>query len=121
MKTYKDIDSYIADFPEEVQVLLEKVRATIRKTIPKATEVISYGIPTFKLEKNIVHFAGYKNHIGFYPGASPLVKFKSKLKKYKTAKGSIQFPLTDPIPYDLIAEITKFRAKEIGEKGKKKK
>src|SRR5688500_13060842 len=121
MKTHKDIDSYIADFPEEVQVLLEKVRATIRKTIPKATEVISYGIPTFKMEKNIVHFAGYKNHIGFYPGASPLVKFKSKLKKYKTAKGSIQFPITEPIPFDLIAEITKFRAKEMEEKLKKKK
>jgi uncharacterized protein YdhG (YjbR/CyaY superfamily) len=119
MKTYKDIDSYIAEFPEEVQVLLEKLRTTIGKTIPKAKEVISYGIPTFKLEKNIVHFAGYKNHIGFYPGAGPIVKFKAKLKNYKTAKGSIQFPLTDPIPYDLIIEITKFRMKEMEGKSKK--
>jgi uncharacterized protein YdhG (YjbR/CyaY superfamily) len=121
MKTYANIDAYIAEFPEEVQVILEKVRATIQRSAPLATEAISYGIPTFKLHGNLVHFAGYKHHVGFYPGAEPIVVFKDQLKKYKTSKGTIQFPITDPIPYALIAEITKYRVKQNNEKEKIKK
>ncbi len=113
MKEYKDVDTYIADFPAEIQKLLQKVRTTIQKTIPKATEKIGYGIPTYKLEKNVVHFAGYKNHIGFYPGSGPIEHFKTKLKKYKTSKGTVQFPIDEPIPYELIVELTKFSAKQL--------
>src|SRR6478752_4479643 len=101
MKTYKDIDSYIAEFPAEVQEVLQKVRRTIQKTVPEAKEKISYGIPTFYLNGNLVHFAGYANHIGFYPGAGPIIEFKEKIKAFKTSKGTIQFPLNEPIPFDL--------------------
>lgn len=113
MKAEKDIDSYIADFPSEVQHLLQQVRSIIQKTVPQAMEVISYGIPTFKLKKNLVHFAGYKNHIGFYPGSKPIEHFNAQLKRYKTSKGAVQFPISDPLPVDLIIEITQFAVKEM--------
>jgi uncharacterized protein YdhG (YjbR/CyaY superfamily) len=110
--TPKDIDEYIAGFPEDVQEILMKVRATIREAAPDAEETISYQIPTLTLQGNLVHFAGYKNHIGFYPTPSGIEKFKKELSSYKGAKGSVQFPLDKPIPYELIRDITRFRVKE---------
>ena len=102
------IDEYIADFPPDVQPLLEKVRAAIRKAAPKATEKISYQMPTFVQEGNLIHFAGYNHHIGLYPGSRPIEAFKDELSKYKTSKGTVQLPLDKPIPVGLIGKITKF-------------
>lgn len=110
--TSKEIDKYIASFPEEVQTILEKIRKTIRKAAPNAEEIMNYGIPTFTLEGNLVHFAGFKNHVGFYPTPSGIEKFKKELSRYEGAKGSVQFPLDQPIPYDLISRITVFRITE---------
>lgn len=112
MKTFKTIDAYINSFPGDVQELLHKMRATIHKAAPKAVEAVKYGIPTFVLNGNLVHFGGFKNHIGFFPGASGVKNFQKELKKYKTSKGTIQFQLDEPIPYALVAKITKFRIKE---------
>ena len=106
------IDAYIAGFPEETQLILQKVRKTIREAAPDATEAISYGMPTFKLNGNLVHFAAYKHHIGFYPAPSGIERFKEPLSKYKSAKGSVQFQLNEPIPYALIMEIVAFRRRE---------
>jgi uncharacterized protein YdhG (YjbR/CyaY superfamily) len=106
------IDEYIAEFPGDVRARLEKVRATIRKAAPQARERISYAIPTFSQCGNIVHFAGYEHHIGFYPGASAVKQFKKELAAYESAKGSVQFPLTRPMPLGLIAKIARFRVKE---------
>lgn len=121
----KDIDEYIAGYPEEVQDILEKIRRTVQETAPQAQETISYSIPTFKLEGYLVHFAAYKKHIGFYPTSSGIAKFKDELSAYKISKGTVQFPLDQPIPYDLIRRITAFRVAENLEraeaKGKKKK
>lgn len=114
------IDEYIANFPKDVQEILQKVRQTIREAAPDAQEKINYGIPTFTLNGNLVHFAGFKNHIGYYPTPSGIEKFKKELSKYEGAKGSVQFPLDQPIPYDLISKITKFRVKEQLAKVKKK-
>jgi uncharacterized protein YdhG (YjbR/CyaY superfamily) len=108
----EDIDAYIAGFPEEVQKLLSEVRQTIRDAAPGAEETIKYQIPTFTLEGNLVHFAGYKKHIGFYPTPSGIEKFSKELSDYKGAKGSVKFPLDRPIPYDLISRIVRFRVKE---------
>ena len=108
-----DIDSYIAAFPREVRPILEQIRKTINKAAPSASETIKYGIPTFTLGgKNLVHFAAYKNHIGFYPAPSGIEAFKEELSVYKNAKGSVQFPLVKPIPFELIREIVKFRILE---------
>jgi uncharacterized protein YdhG (YjbR/CyaY superfamily) len=115
------IDEHIAKFPKDVQEILEKIRATIHKAAPDAEETINYGIPTFTLKGNLVHFAGFKNHIGFYPTPSGIEKFKEELSLYKGAKGSVQFPLDKPIPYTLIGKIVKFRVKENLEKAKEKK
>jgi uncharacterized protein YdhG (YjbR/CyaY superfamily) len=115
----KTIDQYIASQPNDVAAILEKVRATIRKVTPEAEETINYGIPTFKLNGNLVHFAGYKNHIGFYPGAVGIEAFANEIKQYNTSKGTIQFQLNEPIPYDLIAKITTFRVQQNLEKKKK--
>jgi uncharacterized protein YdhG (YjbR/CyaY superfamily) len=112
----KDIDEYIAGFPGETQVILEKIRLTIREAAPEAKETINYGIPTFALNGNLVHFAGFKKHIGFYPTPSGIEKFKNELSVYEKAKGSVQFPLDKPIPYDLIGKIAAFRVKENMEK-----
>jgi uncharacterized protein YdhG (YjbR/CyaY superfamily) len=105
------IDEYIADFPRDVQPLLQKVRAAIRKAAPDATEAISYQIPTFKQQGNLIHFAGYDHHIGLYPGSRPIEEFKDELTKYKTSKGTVQLPLDKPIPVGLIGRITKFCVK----------
>lgn len=114
------IDEYIVTFPADVQAILQKVRETIRKSAPQAEEAISYQMPTFKLNGNLVHFAAFKNHIGFYPVPSGIEKFKKELSAYKGAKGSVQFPLDRPIPYGLISKIVKFRVKENLEKVKAK-
>lgn len=113
-KRFKTMDEYIKTFPEDVQGILEKMRQTIGKAAPEATEAISYQMPTFKLNgKNLVHFAAWKNHIGFYPTPSGTEAFKKELSRYKGAKGSVQFPLEEPIPYDLVKKVVMFRMKEI--------
>ena len=114
--TSNAIDKYIAIFPEDVQAILEKIRVTIQKAAPDAEETINYGIPTFTLKGNLIHFAGYKSHIGFYPTPNGIEKFKKELSIYEGAKGSVQFPLDKPIPYALIEKIVKFRVKENLEK-----
>ncbi|CAG5018821.1 hypothetical protein DYBT9275_06078 [Dyadobacter sp. CECT 9275] len=106
------IDEYLSGFPEDVRLLLEEVRATIKKVAPDAEETINYGIPTFKLKGNLVHFAGYRNHIGFYPTPTGIEEFKDELSVYKGAKGSVQFPIDQPLPMELIARITAFRVKK---------
>lgn len=107
-----EVDDYIAAFPPDVREPLERLRAAIRKAAPRAEEKIGYAIPTFFLNGNLVHFAGYKKHIGFYPGASGIKAFKRELSAYKGAKGSVQFPLDEPLPLGLIGRIVRFRAKE---------
>ena len=110
---FTTMDAYIASVPKEIQDILEKIRQTIRKAAPGAVEAISYQIPTFKLNgKNLVHFAAWKDHIGFYATPSGNAAFKKELSRYKVAKGSIQFPLDEPIPYDLVAKMVLFRVKE---------
>lgn len=115
------IDTYIANSPKEIQDTLKKIRSTIKKSAPKAEETINYGIPTFTLDGNLVHFAGFKNHIGFYPTPSGIEKFKKELSAYEGAKGSVKFPLDKPIPYALISKIVKFRVKENLERAEAKK
>lgn len=121
MNTTTDVDKYIAGFPEKVQQLLQKMRATIKKAAPAAEEVISYGIPTFTLKGNLVHYAAYKNHIGFYPAPSGIEAYKKELSVYEGAKGSIKFPIEKPMPFALISKIVKFRVKENIEKTAAKK
>lgn len=116
----KRIDEHIAGFPKETQAILKKMRATIHKAAPEAEEAFSYGIPTFTLKGNLVHFAGFKSHIGFYPTPSGITKFKKELSAYESAKGSVKFPLDKPIPYELIAKIVKFRVEENLEKAEAK-
>jgi uncharacterized protein YdhG (YjbR/CyaY superfamily) len=111
-KQFKTIDEYIGTFPEDVQHILEKVRATIREAAPEAQEAISYQIPTFRLNGNLVHFAAFKNHIGFYPTSSGIEAFKEELSPYKSAKGSVQFPIDKPVPYDVVKKIVLFRVRE---------
>lgn len=119
-KKPNDMDEYIAGFPFEVQEILEKLRTTIQNAAPEAEETISYQIPTFRLKGNLVHFAAYKNHIGFYPTPSGIEKFKKELSAYEGAKGSVKFPLGKPIPYNLISQIVAFRVKENLEKAETK-
>ena len=107
----RTIDEYIAGFPPDVQKILEKIRATIRQAAPGAEETISYQMPTFTLNGKLVYFAGFKKHIGFYPIPTGVDKFKKELSVYKQGRGSVQFPLDQPIPYGLIGRIVKFRAK----------
>ena len=112
-KQFKTMDEYIKTFPLNVQRLLEKMRKTIQKAAPGAAEAISYQMPTFKLNgKNLVHFAAWKNHIGFYPQPSGTEAFQKELSPYKAAKGSVQFPLDRPIPFDLVERMVTFRVKE---------
>jgi uncharacterized protein YdhG (YjbR/CyaY superfamily) len=120
MKTdFHTIDEYILTFPPETQQLLKQIRATIRNAAPEATETISYQMPAFKFGgKTLVYFAGYKNHIGFYPVPSGMIAFKKELSAYKQGKGSVQFPLDKPLPLDLVSEIVKFRVLENLEKAK---
>lgn len=121
----QNIDEYIAGFPTAIQAILQKIRATIHETAPAAQEVISYQMPTFRQEGNLVHFAAFKNHIGFYPTPSGIEQFDERVAVYKAGKGSLNFPLDKPIPYDLISEIVKFRLQEnlakAAAKSKKKK
>lgn len=108
----KDIDEYIAAFPKDVQKILGTIRATIRKAAPEAKEKIAYRIPTFTLEGNLVHFAAFKTHVGFYPTPTGIEKFKTELSSYKGAKGSVRFPFDKSIPLGLIGEIVRFRVSE---------
>lgn len=110
--TPRDIDDYIAGFQPDVQTILQKIRTTIREAAPDAEEKISYQMPTFYLKGNLVYFAAFQKHIGFYPIPTGIKKFEKELSVYKMGKGSVQFPLDKPIPYDLISKIVKFRVKE---------
>lgn len=122
---YQTIDEYIADFPADIQQKLRELRAVIQAAAPQATEKISYAMPTFYLEGNLVHFAAFKHHIGFYPDPSGIEQFKDELAAYKNSKGAVQFPLDRPLPLELIGRIVRFRVEEnlrrAAEKKKKKK
>jgi uncharacterized protein YdhG (YjbR/CyaY superfamily) len=119
MRKPKDIDEYISSYPREIQKLLEQFRATIRKAAPEAEEVISYGMPAFKLKGMLVWFAAHSRHIGFYPRVSAIEAFRKELSIYKGAKGSVQFPLGKPLPLGIVSKIVKFRVKENLEKAKR--
>lgn len=109
---YDSIDDYIASHPEETQKILNSLRDVIRQCAPEAGEKISYQMPTFTLHGNLVHFAAYKNHIGFYPGSKAVATFGRELSPYKIGKGTIQFPISQPLPFDLIRDIVAFRVAE---------
>jgi uncharacterized protein YdhG (YjbR/CyaY superfamily) len=109
---HRTVDEYIIRFPSNIQNILQKIRQLIKDLAPNAKETISYQIPTFKLNGNLVHFAAFRTHIGFYPTPSALEEFKKELSKYKLGKGTIQFPIDEPIPYDLIKKIVEFRINE---------
>jgi uncharacterized protein YdhG (YjbR/CyaY superfamily) len=106
------IDEYIAGFPDDVQQILQQIRQTTREAAPEAQEVISYQMPTFKLHGNLVHFAAYKKHVGFYPAPSGIEAFKDELAPYASSKGAVQFPLDQPMPCNLISRIVIFRVAE---------
>ncbi|MDQ2719660.1 MAG: DUF1801 domain-containing protein [Bacteroidota bacterium] len=116
----KDIDAYISTQPEDVKVVLEKIRETIRQAAPGAEETISYQMPAFKMQGILVYFAAYKNHIGFYPTSSGIEAFKKELSVYESSKGAVKFPIKKPVPLTLISEIVKFRMKEDVKKVKSK-
>lgn len=116
-----DIDTYISAFSDNIQETLEHLRQTIRDAAPEASETINYGIPTFTLHGNLVHFAAYKNHIGFYPAPSGIENFMEQLSGFETAKGTVKFPLDLPLPFDLITQIVRFRVQENLKKVKLKK
>jgi uncharacterized protein YdhG (YjbR/CyaY superfamily) len=119
---YPEIDAYIKSFPKEVQQKLEQLRTSIRNAAPDTTEAIKYGIPTFVFKgKNLVHFGGFKAHVSFFPTASPTAYFQDELSAYKCTRGTIQFPLNEPLPLELITKIVKFRIKQIIEKAGKRK
>ncbi len=109
---YNSIDEYIGTFPKEVQEILKKLRAVIKEAAPDAEERISYRMPTFSQKGNLVHFAAYKKHIGFYPTPSGIQAFKNELSAYEGAKGSVKFPIDEPLPYTLIGKIVRFRVTE---------
>jgi len=111
-KNLSVIDEYIYKYPEDVQRILQKLRQVIKEAAPEAEEKISYQMPTFYLNGNLVHFAAYKNHIGFYPAPSGIEKFKNELSIYKGAKGSVQFPINETLPFALIRKIVEFRVSE---------
>jgi uncharacterized protein YdhG (YjbR/CyaY superfamily) len=110
------IDEYITTFPKEIQKILEEVRATIKASAPDAEEKISYQIPTYYFNGNLVHFGAFKKHISFFPTSSGIAAFQKELARYKTAKGTVQFPIDKPLPLDLIKRIVKFRVKENSQK-----
>lgn len=109
---FHSIDEYIAAFPEDIQAKLEAIRATIRAAAPDAEEQIRYQIPTFVLKGNLVHFAAFKDHIGFYPTSSGIAAFQREVSMYKTARGTVQFPINQPLPLDLIRSIVEYRVAE---------
>lgn len=115
------IDAYISGFPKDIQEILQEIRKCIHKAAPDAKEAIKYAMPTFVLHENLVHFAAYPNHIGFYPTPTGIESFNKKLSVYKSGKGSVQFPLNEPIPYKLISEIVKYRVAESIDKHNQKK
>jgi uncharacterized protein YdhG (YjbR/CyaY superfamily) len=122
MKEQISVDDYIAGFPEDVRPLLEAIRSVVKNAAPEAEETFSYGIPAFKLHQTIlVYFAGFKNHIGFYPTPSGISEFKNEFAAYPSGKGSVQFPLDKPLPLDLIRKTVQFRVKESAQKATKKK
>ena len=111
-KKLETIDEYISRYPDDIQILLKEMRKTIKDAAPRSEETISYRIPTFRLNGNLVHFAAFKYHIGFYPTSSGIAAFKKELSRYKVSTGAVQFPFNEPIPHDLVRKITKFRVKE---------
>jgi uncharacterized protein YdhG (YjbR/CyaY superfamily) len=120
-RQFKSIDEYINTFPEDVQRILNELRQTIGEAAPQAQETINYQMPTFTLNGNLVHFAAFKNHIGFYPTPTGIEAFKQELSRYKGAKGSVQFPIDEPLPLPLIRRIVEYRVKENIERKQKKK
>ncbi|MFZ1720988.1 MAG: DUF1801 domain-containing protein [Microgenomates group bacterium] len=119
MSKSKKIDEFIAKYPQKVQIILNKLRTIIGNESPEIEETIAYGIPTFRMNgKNLVHFSAFKHHIGFYPTPSGIETFKKELSTYKSAKGSVQFLINEPIPYELIKKIVKFRVSECLSKNK---
>lgn len=121
MQGYKTIDEYIDAFPEDVQEILNQLRQTIKAAAPEAKETINYQMPTFTLNGNLVHFAAFQNHIGFYPTPTGIEAFKEELAPYKGAKGSVQFPIDQPLPFPLIRKIVEYRVNENLERKPKKK
>lgn len=121
MQNFNTIDEYIASFPPATQALLAQVREVVKQAAPQATEKISYQMPTFYLNGNLVHFAAYKNHIGFYPTPNGIAEFEPELSVYKRAKGSVQFPIHQPLPLDLISRIVKYRVAQNAQKAASKK
>ena len=121
MQGFKTIDEYIDTFPEDVRKILNELRQTIREVAPEAEETINYQMPTFTLNGNLVHFAAFQNHIGFYPTPSGIEAFKDELAAYKGAKGSVQFPMDEPLPLPLIRKIVEYRVKENLKRKPKKK
>jgi uncharacterized protein YdhG (YjbR/CyaY superfamily) len=115
-----NIDEYITNYPDDVQAKLQTLRETIREVAPEASETISYGMPTFQLKGNLVHFAAFKNHIGFYPVPTGIEAFKEELSVYKQGKGSVQFPLDQPLPLELVGKIVAFRVAQNLEKAEAK-
>lgn len=121
MKKPEDVDDYIGSFPAGVQKRLRQMREIIKKAAPQAKEIISYSMPAYKQYGNLVYFGGWESHVGFYPGASGIAKFKQELAAYKGAKGSVQFPHSEPLPTELIAKIVAFRIQEDAEHAAAKK
>ncbi len=117
--SFNTIDEYITQFPEDIQKILQQIKLVIKEAAPEASEKISYQMPTFYLKGNLVHFAAFKSHIGFYPVPSGIEKFKDELAQFKGGKGSVQFPLDKPMPYDLIRRIVLFRVEENQKKAAK--
>ena len=117
---YNTVDEYFLQFPDKVQEILQELRRLIKDTAPEAEEKISYQMPTYYLHGNLVHFAAHKNHIGFYPTPTGIEAFKDELSNYKGAKGSVQFPIDKPMPFDLIRKIVEFRVSENKKKARKK-
>jgi uncharacterized protein YdhG (YjbR/CyaY superfamily) len=112
-KRFETIDEYIATSPRNVRDILEELRRVIRESAPDSEETISYGIPTFDLNgRHLVHFAAYENHIGFYPTSSGITRFKKELSRYQLSRGTVRFPINEPVPFDLIRRIVKYRVKE---------
>ena len=111
----EDVDNYIANFPEEIRTILSELRKVIQASAPQAEETINYGIPTFKYNGNLVHYAAFKKHIGFYPTPSGINAFEKELEPYEISKGTVKFPLDKPIPFNLVEKIVKYRVKENSE------
>ena len=119
-RQFKTIDEYIGTFPPEVRKILGQLMEKIHEAAPEAGEAIKYGIPTFTLNGNLVHFAAFEHHIGFYPTPSAIEAFKGELSRYNTTKGTVQFPIDEPVPFDLVKRMVEFRVKETQDGGKKK-